>query len=62
MVYLLTIFTIHTTGDECDPDADNDGIANERDNCPIVFNPDQADSNSNAISAIHQLLLQLLLF
>lgn len=27
-----------------DPDADNDGITNEVDNCPLTFNPDQLDS------------------
>lgn len=31
-------------GDACDPDADNDGISNEIDNCPLVYNPDQLDS------------------
>ncbi|RYZ35186.1 MAG: hypothetical protein EOP49_33750 [Sphingobacteriales bacterium] len=30
--------------DSCDPDADNDGILNEVDNCPLIFNPDQSDS------------------
>ena len=30
-------------GDECDPDADNDGILNEKDNCWIQFNPQQLD-------------------
>lgn len=27
-----------------DPDADNDGILNDPDNCQLVYNPDQADS------------------
>lgn len=27
-----------------DPDADNDGILNGPDNCQLVYNPDQADS------------------
>ncbi|KAG4072453.1 hypothetical protein HA402_004385 [Bradysia odoriphaga] len=31
-------------GDVCDPDADNDGILNDPDNCHLVYNPDQADS------------------
>lgn len=31
-------------GDSCDPDADNDGVVNEVDNCPLIFNPDQLDS------------------
>lgn len=33
-------------GDECDKDKDNDGITNELDNCPLVYNPHQEDSNS----------------
>lgn len=28
-------------GDACDDDADNDGIPNTPDNCPLVPNPDQ---------------------
>lgn len=31
-------------GDACDPDADNDGVLNEVDNCPLIYNPDQMDS------------------
>jgi len=32
-----------------DPDDDGDGIPTIDDNCPFVFNPDQADSNGNGI-------------
>ncbi|XP_025602698.2 cartilage oligomeric matrix protein [Athalia rosae] len=32
-------------GDACDQDADNDGILNNADNCPLVYNPDQADND-----------------
>lgn len=31
------------------PDADGDNVANERDNCPGVANPDQADTDSDGI-------------
>ena len=31
------------------PDSDGDGIADEWDNCPFVYNPDQRDNNSNGI-------------
>ncbi|XP_015584860.1 cartilage oligomeric matrix protein [Cephus cinctus] len=32
-------------GDACDDDADNDGVLNEADNCPLKYNPDQKDSD-----------------
>jgi hypothetical protein len=31
------------------PDTDGDGIPDACDNCPLVFNPDQRDSNRNGI-------------
>lgn len=34
-------------GDVCDPDADNDGILNSPDNCPLVHNPDQLDTDQD---------------
>ena len=34
-------------GDECDPDADNDGIPNNRDNCWIAYNPQQEDRDGD---------------
>lgn len=36
---------IHSRGDACDSDMDNDGILNEVDNCPVAYNPDQIDLN-----------------
>lgn len=33
-------------GDACDNDADNDGIPNTPDNCPLVANPEQLDTES----------------
>ncbi|XP_077298566.1 cartilage oligomeric matrix protein-like [Arctopsyche grandis] len=33
-------------GDACDSDADGDGISNSPDNCPLKYNPDQADSET----------------
>ncbi|PSN35512.1 Thrombospondin-4 [Blattella germanica] len=35
-------------GDICDEDADNDGIPNSPDNCPLVANPDQSDTDQDA--------------
>lgn len=29
--------------DNCDPDRDGDGVENDSDNCPTVYNPDQTD-------------------
>ena len=29
------------SGDPCDDDQDNDGVANIRDNCPLISNPGQ---------------------
>ncbi|KAJ0174279.1 hypothetical protein K1T71_010425 [Dendrolimus kikuchii] len=34
-------------GDSCDPDADDDGIPNLPDNCPLIPNPDQLDRDED---------------
>ena len=33
--------------DECDPDGDLDGVADDCDNCPTVWNPDQLDTDDD---------------
>ncbi|MBN1944754.1 MAG: DUF4215 domain-containing protein [Bradymonadales bacterium] len=33
----------------CLPDMDGDGVADATDNCPSVYNPDQADSSGNGV-------------
>ncbi|HQQ64465.1 MAG TPA: thrombospondin type 3 repeat-containing protein [Pseudomonadales bacterium] len=38
---------IYETSLVSDNDNDNDGVANATDNCPLVVNPDQLDSNSD---------------
>uniref|UniRef100_A0A3Q3AZC8 Thrombospondin-2-like n=1 Tax=Kryptolebias marmoratus TaxID=37003 RepID=A0A3Q3AZC8_KRYMA len=36
-------------GDACDPDDDDDSIMDERDNCPLTFNPRQFDSDGDGV-------------
>lgn len=38
-------------GDECDHDDDNDGIPDDRDNCRLVSNRDQKDSNGQCFES-----------
>lgn len=36
-------------GDRCDPDMDGDGVINEEDNCPLLYNPEQIpDTDCNS--------------
>jgi hypothetical protein len=39
-------------GDDCDADADNDGVLNEADNCPLIPNPDQLDDDFDGIGDV----------
>ena len=34
------------------PDADNDGIADETDNCPYAYNPDQANQDTDSVGNV----------
>ena len=34
-----------TVGNECDEDSDGDGVLNVQDNCDLVVNPGQEDSD-----------------
>ena len=46
-------------GDACDMDDDNDGVLDERDNCPKVKNYEQTDTNGTpkcTIHAVHAML------
>ena len=36
-------------GNACDNDLDGDSINNDEDNCPLVSNPDQKDSNNDGV-------------
>jgi thrombospondin 2/3/4/5 len=42
-------------GDACDDDADNDGIPNTPDNCPLVANPDQFDTDPEGIQYLERI-------
>ena len=39
-------------GDACDHDDDNDGIPDDRDNCRLVPNPDQKDSDGESLEPL----------
>lgn len=47
-------------GDACDHDDDNDGIPDDKDNCRLVANPDQADSDGKMASIIVMFLNSLM--
>ncbi|MEM6961628.1 MAG: thrombospondin type 3 repeat-containing protein, partial [Myxococcota bacterium] len=36
-------------GDACDPDADDDGVLNQLDNCPLDANPNQLDADRDGL-------------
>lgn len=44
--------TTQTTNNDCDSDIDNDGIDDSVDNCIIVANPDQLDSDGDGIGNV----------
>ena len=40
-------------GDACDSDDDNDGVADSSDNCPLVSNADQTDTDGDGQGTRH---------
>ena len=42
-------------GDSCDADADNDGVANEADNCPLIANPGQENADGDGKITVDEL-------
>jgi hypothetical protein len=41
----LKVALFHCTGNVCDDDDDDDGVSDDEDNCPLVSNPDQTDTD-----------------
>ncbi|CAH1239231.1 THBS1 [Branchiostoma lanceolatum] len=39
-------------GDACDEDIDGDGYLNDQDNCPLIANPDQTDSDIDGVGSM----------
>lgn len=50
MLYVVNmLLLLHTLGDACDNDDDNDGVQDDRDNCPKIKNNDQRDRNGTYV-------------
>ena len=47
------MFSLIGVGDACDDDIDGDGVQNNIDNCPLVYNPEQTKTNSESKGHIH---------
>ncbi len=51
-IIALSIFVSCTSEEDPLPDTDNDGIVDEEDNCPLVKNEDQKDSDGDGIGDV----------
>lgn len=47
------MFSLKGVGDACDDDIDGDGVQNNIDNCPLVYNPEQTKTHSESKGHIH---------
>lgn len=44
-------------GDDCDHDDDNDGVLDDHDNCRLIVNPNQKDSDSKTHPSVSPIRL-----
>ena len=49
VIPVILVAILYLGGDKYFADSDNDGINDNRDNCPDVSNPSQIDSNNDKI-------------
>ena len=56
---LQNVFSLKGVGDACDDDIDGDGVQNDIDNCPLVYNPEQTRTHSESKGQIHLLSFHL---
>ena len=50
------------SGNICDNDDDNDGIVDKEDNCVLIKNPDQRDSNSELLHTYKMSIFYTIVF
>ena len=50
---ILIVFSCKGVGDACDDDIDGDGVQNDIDNCPLVYNPEQTRTHSESKGQSH---------
>ena len=51
--HLQIVFSLKGVGDACDDDIDGDGVQNNIDNCPLVYNPEQTKTHSESKGHIY---------
>ena len=51
-VLKVELISFSLSGDACDYDDDNDKVFDEKDNCPLVYNRDQQDTDGKCCSTL----------